>query len=215
MPVATTQGCALVHYATPEESARAVATLVESDLKGRKILVREDREPEGGPVPGSRPAVPRGGYGGAPRGGYGGAGGAGGFIPRGGAGGFRGAPRGGFGGGLDGAGPARPDFIPGTSLYVGNVSVRECRASVATVAAFTHPPASHPAATAAVVVGGDVARPEGFLRQLWRHVRGREDRPRWAVQGLWHRALCVPRGCGARHGGDERRGAEGPRHHRA
>jgi RNA recognition motif-containing protein len=145
------QGCALVHYATPEESARAVATLVESELKGRKILVREDREPEGGPVPGSRPAVPRGGYGGAPRGGFGGAGGGGGgggFIPRGGAGGggFRGAPRAGFGGGLDGAGPARPDFVPGTSLYVGNVSGPPSRHGCGAgwlSRGCTHPPPPH------------------------------------------------------------------------
>ena len=53
------KGCGVVEYATVEEAAGAVASLNNTDLQGRPIFVREDREKEGGGG-----AKPRGGGGG-------------------------------------------------------------------------------------------------------------------------------------------------------
>ncbi|KAL9183998.1 hypothetical protein ACHAXT_002084 [Thalassiosira profunda] len=52
------KGCGIVEYATVEEAAGAVASLNNTDLQGRPIFVREDREKEGGGG-----AKPRGGGG--------------------------------------------------------------------------------------------------------------------------------------------------------
>ena len=38
------KGCGLVEYADSRDAARAVATLNDSELSGRRIFVREDRE---------------------------------------------------------------------------------------------------------------------------------------------------------------------------
>lgn len=38
------KGCGLVRYATPEEARRAILTLSETEIRGRPIFVREDRE---------------------------------------------------------------------------------------------------------------------------------------------------------------------------
>lgn len=44
------KGCGLVEYATQEEAAKAIAELNNTELEGRLIFVREDREPEGGSI---------------------------------------------------------------------------------------------------------------------------------------------------------------------
>lgn len=44
------KGCGLVEYSTPEEARRAIATLNDSQLDGRVIFVREDRDTEGGSI---------------------------------------------------------------------------------------------------------------------------------------------------------------------
>lgn len=44
------KGCGLVEYSTPEEAAIAIAELNNTELEGRLIFVREDREPEGGSI---------------------------------------------------------------------------------------------------------------------------------------------------------------------
>lgn len=41
------KGCGIVEYATAEEAKEAIATLTDSELKGRMIFVREDRETSG------------------------------------------------------------------------------------------------------------------------------------------------------------------------
>lgn len=38
------KGCGIVEYETPQEAARAIRELADSELQGRPILVREDRE---------------------------------------------------------------------------------------------------------------------------------------------------------------------------
>jgi RNA recognition motif-containing protein len=38
------KGCGIVEYSTPEQAQEAISTLTDSDLKGRMIFVREDRE---------------------------------------------------------------------------------------------------------------------------------------------------------------------------
>jgi len=123
------KGCAIVEYASSEDAQRAIAQLNDTELMGRLIFVREDREVA---------TAFRGGFrgGGGMRGGMRGRGG---FNPNfqpgfqqfpqaGGRGGFRGG-RGGFAprtfqqpvqGGVPGASPA-----PGTAgrrVYVGNLS---------------------------------------------------------------------------------------------
>ncbi|GMF12002.1 unnamed protein product [Phytophthora lilii] len=56
------KGCGLVEYATQEEAAKAIAELNNTELEGRLIFVREDREPEGGSISkfARRAAAPRG-----------------------------------------------------------------------------------------------------------------------------------------------------------
>ncbi|PRP76193.1 hypothetical protein PROFUN_13739 [Planoprotostelium fungivorum] len=63
------KGCGIVEFETPEEAARSIRELTDSELEGRKIFVREDREekkvgrPAGG-VGGREPGFNRnqGGY---------------------------------------------------------------------------------------------------------------------------------------------------------
>ena len=38
------RGCGIVEYADPRDATKAVQTLNDSELNGRRILVREDRE---------------------------------------------------------------------------------------------------------------------------------------------------------------------------
>lgn len=45
------KGCGLVEYATPAEAKRAIKQLTDTDLAGRPIFVREDREAEAAPGP--------------------------------------------------------------------------------------------------------------------------------------------------------------------
>lgn len=56
------KGCGLVEYASQEEAAKAIAELNNTELEGRLIFVREDREPEGGSISkfAKRAAAPRG-----------------------------------------------------------------------------------------------------------------------------------------------------------
>lgn len=56
------KGCGLVEYASQEEAAKAIAELNGTELEGRVIFVREDREPEGGSISkfAKRAAAPRG-----------------------------------------------------------------------------------------------------------------------------------------------------------
>ncbi|KAF1793248.1 Nucleotide-binding alpha-beta plait domain [Phytophthora cactorum] len=56
------KGCGLVEYATEEEAAKAIAELNNTELEGRLIFVREDREPEGGSISkfAKRASAPRG-----------------------------------------------------------------------------------------------------------------------------------------------------------
>jgi RNA recognition motif-containing protein len=62
------KGCGIVAFATPAEAANAIATLTETELDGRNIFVREDREetvgglpapgPRGNPAPASNVGLP-------------------------------------------------------------------------------------------------------------------------------------------------------------
>ena len=57
-PRGRSKGCGLVEFALAEEAQRAIATLNDTELKGRAIFVREDREAAtasvAGPVAGRR-----------------------------------------------------------------------------------------------------------------------------------------------------------------
>lgn len=88
------KGCAVVEYGTVEEANNAVASLNDTELGGRPIFVREDREAEGG--------------GGAKSGGAKSGGGAGGDTSG-------GVAKGGGGGGRRGGGGSR-------TVYVGNLA---------------------------------------------------------------------------------------------
>lgn len=44
------KGCGLVEYGTEDEANCAIATLNNTELEGRLIFVREDREPDGGSI---------------------------------------------------------------------------------------------------------------------------------------------------------------------
>jgi len=46
------KGCGIVEFATAEEAQEAITTLTDSELKGRMIFVREDRETSSGPAAG-------------------------------------------------------------------------------------------------------------------------------------------------------------------
>jgi len=48
------KGCGIVEYQTPEEAQEAIRTLTDTDLKGRMIFVREDRETSSGNVGGKQ-----------------------------------------------------------------------------------------------------------------------------------------------------------------
>jgi RNA recognition motif-containing protein len=54
------RGCGVVEYATEADSANAIATLNDTELQGRLIFVREDREPNQ-PLRRNRPAAFHGG----------------------------------------------------------------------------------------------------------------------------------------------------------
>lgn len=49
-PSGRSKGCGLVEYATQEEANCAIAQLSNTELEGRLIFVREDREPDGGSI---------------------------------------------------------------------------------------------------------------------------------------------------------------------
>lgn len=51
------KGCGLVEFATPEEAQNAIQTLHDSELDGRKIFCREDRETK--PIGGGNHTGPR------------------------------------------------------------------------------------------------------------------------------------------------------------
>lgn len=54
------KGCGIVEYATDEQAQKAIETLTHTELKGRTIFVREDRETSSGGVPqGSGTTAPR------------------------------------------------------------------------------------------------------------------------------------------------------------
>ena len=101
------KGCGIVEYATTESAARAIAELSDSELMGRQIFVREDRE--GG---NSKAA------GGGGRGGVGGVRGV-----REGDGGYLAGPyhAAGFGGSGGGRGGPRGNIGNNLSVYVGNL----------------------------------------------------------------------------------------------
>lgn len=48
------KGCGIVEYATAEAAQQAISTLTDTDLKGRMIFVREDRETSSGSAGGSQ-----------------------------------------------------------------------------------------------------------------------------------------------------------------
>mmetsp|Transcript_17379 Transcript_17379/g.32961 ORF Transcript_17379/g.32961 Transcript_17379/m.32961 type:complete len:494 (+) Transcript_17379:96-1577(+) len=62
-PDGRSKGCGIVEYSTPEEAKKACETLNDTELQGRMIFVREDRETasSGGVGAGGRPQQ-RGGY---------------------------------------------------------------------------------------------------------------------------------------------------------
>ena len=59
------RGCGLVEYATPEAALEAIETLTDSEIQGRSIFVREDREADKGSIRGiANRMAGRGGRGG-------------------------------------------------------------------------------------------------------------------------------------------------------
>jgi len=66
-PDGKSKGCAVVEYATRAEALRAIKELTDTELGGRKIFVREDREGADFAAPGAAP-IGRGRGRGAPRG---------------------------------------------------------------------------------------------------------------------------------------------------
>ena len=147
-PNGRSKGCALVEYGNEQDAQRAIQDLNDTNLMGRLIFVREDREAGGGGGGGGGMGMgaisamgpmgggaPFGGFGGFPtaRGGYGGfpqpGAFAGGFaVPAfalngGGGGHFRGPGFGGMGGGgMMGGGVIGGMKMPGKKVYVGNLS---------------------------------------------------------------------------------------------
>uniref|UniRef100_A0A0G4H9X9 RRM domain-containing protein n=1 Tax=Chromera velia CCMP2878 TaxID=1169474 RepID=A0A0G4H9X9_9ALVE len=110
-PSGRSKGCGIVEYMTPDDARKAIESMTETELLGRRIFVREDRED------GSR-RFPGGGGGGGGGGGYGGGGYGGGY-----GGGM------GYGGGGGGRGydrrppPSRPED-KGRQIFVSNLSYR-------------------------------------------------------------------------------------------
>mmetsp|Transcript_19224 Transcript_19224/g.41652 ORF Transcript_19224/g.41652 Transcript_19224/m.41652 type:complete len:556 (+) Transcript_19224:159-1826(+) len=105
------KGCGIVEFATPDGAKKAIDELNDTELKGRTIFVREDREQGGGGG--------GGGHGGNQGGG--GGGGQGGNAPREGDGGYQGGWQhaGGRGGSGGGGGGGRHGNL---SVYVGNLA---------------------------------------------------------------------------------------------
>lgn len=95
------KGCGIVEFSSADGAREAIATLNDSDLKGRTIFVREDREQQGG-------------------------GGGGGSGPREGDGGYQHGGQGwnnrGQGGGRGGGGGGGNNYGGNTSVFVGNLS---------------------------------------------------------------------------------------------
>lgn len=123
-PDGRSKGCAIVRYDSADEANAAITTLTDTEIKGRKISVREDRESAGGAPRtsfrggrgGARGGASRGGASAAPRGGAG-------FAPR--------APRAAApaaGATASAAAPAaggageREPSVPDAGIYVGNLS---------------------------------------------------------------------------------------------
>jgi RNA recognition motif-containing protein len=52
-PNGRSKGCGIVEYATEEAALQAISSLTHSELKGRNIFVREDREVSGGKIIGT------------------------------------------------------------------------------------------------------------------------------------------------------------------
>jgi RNA recognition motif-containing protein len=129
------KGCGIVEYATEDEARTAITTLTDSELEGRTIFVREDREkvPATGGAAVTTTAAGGGGGRGGGRGG-GGRGGGRGSSPamtpsgRGGgrgaaaAAGGRGGGRGRGGGGRGGYGSGETGESSGLQLFVANLS---------------------------------------------------------------------------------------------
>lgn len=44
------KGCGLVEFSSPDEAQNAIDMLNDTELEGRNIFVREDREPDGGSI---------------------------------------------------------------------------------------------------------------------------------------------------------------------
>lgn len=124
------KGCGIVEYATEEEAQTAITTLTDSELEGRTIFVREDREKV--PATGAAGATTVGASSGGGRGGGGRGGGRGssGSAPsaavaasgRGGGRGGRGGGRGGRGGGGRGGYGSETGESSGLQLFVANLS---------------------------------------------------------------------------------------------
>lgn len=114
------KGCGLVEFKSAADAAKAVSQLTNTELGGRKIFVREDREPAGFGKKDGKDAKPAGER--KPAGAAAAAGGAdAGRGGRGGRGRGRGRGRGGRGGAAAEA-PARPSNNDVCNLYVGNLA---------------------------------------------------------------------------------------------
>ena len=117
------KGCGLVEFKSTADAAKAINQLTNTELGGRKIFVREDREPAGfGKKDGKDAAAPKPKPAGAAAAAAGAAGAdAGARGGRGGRGRGRGRGRGGRGGAAAEA-PARPSNSDVSNLYVGNLA---------------------------------------------------------------------------------------------
>jgi len=104
------KGCGIVEFATSEQAQEAIATLNDSDLMGRMIFVREDREQGGGGSGGFRAGARSGG----------------GYVantpPVSGAGGIRVPPLGNTTPSTGASAPDAVDSTRGRRVYVGNLS---------------------------------------------------------------------------------------------
>lgn len=57
LPDGKSKGCALIEYRHPREAEEAIQRLHDLELHGRKVFIREDREPAGPPVSSYAPHV--------------------------------------------------------------------------------------------------------------------------------------------------------------